>query len=149
MRRKKKEPAKIKMINKVVGKNLKKYRKVAGLTQESIAEKTNLTIEYLSKLENGAYNARVSTIIDICKAISITPTLLLADFFSDNSNGLSEIIFEEVDKLSLEDQKLALAIIKRLSKNSFNLLYIKKDTMNITIIHGIFYIILLIFLLHL
>ncbi len=58
MRRKKKEPAKIKMINKVVGKNLKKYRKVAGLTQESIAEKTNLTIEYLSKLENGAYNAR-------------------------------------------------------------------------------------------
>ena len=108
MRRKKKETAKIKMINKVVGRNFRKYRRVAGLTQESIAEKANVTIEYLSKLENGTYNARITTIIDLCRAVSITPTLLLADF--------SEVIFEEVDKLTLEDQKLALDFIKRLAR---------------------------------
>lgn len=116
MRRKKKETAKIKMINKVVGRNFRKYRRVAGLTQESIAEKANVTIEYLSKLENGTYNARVTTIIDLCRAVSITPALLLADFFTDKSNGISEVIFEEVDKLTLEDQKLTLDFIKRLAR---------------------------------
>ena len=96
-----KEAKNIKSINQMVGSSFKRYRRQGGYTQENVAEKANVTVEYLSKLEHGIYNARVSTIIDLCKAIGITPTQLLSDFFSNQSSGICELIFEESNKLGI------------------------------------------------
>lgn len=42
-------------IYKVVGKNIKKYRKLKGLTQRELAEKLLLSENFISKLESNTY----------------------------------------------------------------------------------------------
>jgi transcriptional regulator with XRE-family HTH domain len=38
---------------KEVGRRLKQIRKAAGITQEKLAEKAGLSVEYISRLERG------------------------------------------------------------------------------------------------
>lgn len=42
------------MINKQFGKRFKEARNKKGLTQEELAEKLNLPVQYISYLERGA-----------------------------------------------------------------------------------------------
>ncbi len=37
----------------LLGKNIKKYRELKGLTQETLSEKLNLSREYIVRVENG------------------------------------------------------------------------------------------------
>lgn len=40
-------------MNKVdIGKNIRKYRKLRGITQESLAESSDLSVKYISMLES-------------------------------------------------------------------------------------------------
>lgn len=48
----------LKEANKIIGNTYKQIRKSKKFTQEEVAEKSDLTPEYLSKFENGKYNAQ-------------------------------------------------------------------------------------------
>lgn len=49
----------LKEANKIIGNTYKQIRKSKKFTQEEVAEKSDLTPEYLSKFENGKYNASI------------------------------------------------------------------------------------------
>ena len=53
----------LKEANKIIGNTYKQIRKSKKFTQEEVAEKSDLTPEYLSKFENGKYNASIYNII--------------------------------------------------------------------------------------
>jgi transcriptional regulator with XRE-family HTH domain len=54
--------------------NIKRFRKDAGLTQKSLAEKTGLSFSMISKLESGEQtNPSLETIRKIANVLSITP----------------------------------------------------------------------------
>lgn len=53
------------------GKNLKKYRLENGFTQEQFAELTNLSVTYISLLENGRANATLLTVEKISAILKI------------------------------------------------------------------------------
>lgn len=63
---------------KLLGKNIKKYREAKNLSQELLAEKTDLSREYITRIENGQ------------KFVSLRKLFLLADVlkvkFSDLTN---------------------------------------------------------------
>ncbi len=107
---------KIRKINSVVGENYRILRKQHGLTQEKAAEISNVTTEYLCKFENGIYNARVNTLIDLCNSVGTTPTSLLKQYFETKTTGMVDLISNECSKLSNKDQKLVLDFIERLNK---------------------------------
>ncbi len=44
----------------VIGKNIKKYRTIAGLTQVQLCEKTGISLSYLTKLESAKCDKSVS-----------------------------------------------------------------------------------------
>ncbi len=52
---------------KKIGKNIQRIRKQKGYTQESFAEKTNLSWSYISKVESGILNLSCSKIYDFAQ----------------------------------------------------------------------------------
>jgi len=50
--------------------NLKKYRQLAGMTQEELAQKVNVRRETIIRLEAGKYNPSLKLAIDISRAVN-------------------------------------------------------------------------------
>lgn len=57
---------------KQLGKNLKKYRQAAGLTQEQLAEIVNIHPTYVGKLEAGKNNPSTKLLFRLACAMHIT-----------------------------------------------------------------------------
>ena len=61
----------------LVGENVRRTRKLRGLTQEQFAEKSGFSQQYLSSLENGKRNPSVITLFEIAVALDVQPSDLL------------------------------------------------------------------------
>ncbi|MAE59110.1 MAG: XRE family transcriptional regulator [Halobacteriovorax sp.] len=55
----------------LIGKTLKEIRSAKGLSLAALAEKSNTTKSYLSKIENEKRDASISTIRAVCKALGV------------------------------------------------------------------------------
>jgi transcriptional regulator with XRE-family HTH domain len=64
-------------IGKQLGKRIKQIRKVARLTQESLAEKAGLSVEYISRLERGLSQPSFKTLEALAKSLNVNAK----DFF--------------------------------------------------------------------
>ena len=62
---------------KAIGQRIKSKRKNMGLTQESLAEKLDISVEYLSRVESGSANASFSLLEKISDAMGISEEELL------------------------------------------------------------------------
>lgn len=56
-------------IRQVIGDNIRENRKLLGLTQEQFAEAADLSIQFLSALENGTKFARMDTYCRIAEVL--------------------------------------------------------------------------------
>lgn len=56
-------------IRLLVGKNVRRLRAAAGLTQEALAEKTGLSSVYISEIERGRRNPSIIVMADIAHAL--------------------------------------------------------------------------------
>jgi transcriptional regulator with XRE-family HTH domain len=54
-----------------MGKTLQKLRKAKGLSQAALAEKADLSREYVNKIEAGRYDPPLSTITALAKALGV------------------------------------------------------------------------------
>ncbi|WP_299522477.1 helix-turn-helix transcriptional regulator [uncultured Lutibacter sp.] len=53
------------------GKNLRKYRKLKGFTQEQLANDLNIEISQISRIERGIINTSIGNINAISKVLKI------------------------------------------------------------------------------
>ena len=61
-----------------IGANLHRARVRAGLTQEQLAEKAELDLRFLQRVERGQTNLSVSVLVALADALAIKPGRLLA-----------------------------------------------------------------------
>lgn len=67
-------------MRKLVGKNVRRFRKEAGLTQERMAEKSGFTQQYISDVERGSQNPTVITLYEFAAVLGVLPhELIMAD----------------------------------------------------------------------
>ncbi|TRD03778.1 helix-turn-helix transcriptional regulator [Mesorhizobium sp. WSM4303] len=59
-------------MRKLVGENFARLRAASGLTQEQVAERANLTQQYLSDLERGKRNPTIETLYAIASALGVS-----------------------------------------------------------------------------
>lgn len=52
-----------------LSKNIKKARKKVGLTQDQVAEKVGVCVNYISRIERGVVNPSIEVIESITKAL--------------------------------------------------------------------------------
>lgn len=72
---------------KGIGENIQKARLKRKLTQEQLAEKCNVSSEYISSLERGLSSGSISLIVDICNALDITPDYVFSKCINSNCDS--------------------------------------------------------------
>jgi transcriptional regulator with XRE-family HTH domain len=60
-----------------LGKNLRRARKRAGLTQEEVAERSGVHATEVSRIEAGKRDPRISTMERLAEAVEVSPSDLL------------------------------------------------------------------------
>ena len=70
-------------LYKTIGRNIKKYRIQANLTQSQLAEKTKISVSYISKLE--AENCNKSLSISALNQIANTLNTDIIYFFKEDN----------------------------------------------------------------
>ena len=66
-------------MRKLVGRNVRRLRLAAGMTQEQYAEKSGFSQQYISDLERGRRNPTIVSLFELAQALRATPTDLLID----------------------------------------------------------------------
>lgn len=61
-----------------IGKNIKKLRKNAGLTQEALAEKAEISLDHMGKIEVNINQPGLKTLIKLSKILNVS----LQEFFA-------------------------------------------------------------------
>ncbi len=69
----------VEFINEKIGKKIKDLRNLNGLTQQELADRTELTKGYISQLERGQVTPSVITLLDLIECLGTTA----ADFFKE------------------------------------------------------------------
>ena len=64
---------------RLIGENLMRFRKRAGLTQAELAEKAGLADRTYADIERGVSVMRVSTLLSLCRVLDITPNDILTE----------------------------------------------------------------------
>lgn len=64
-------------MRKLVGRNALRIRKERGLTQEQLAERSGLSQQYISGLEQGRRNPTIVTLYELATALGVSHVLLV------------------------------------------------------------------------
>ncbi len=97
-----------------IGRNIKKYRIEKKLRQEDLAEKTDLSSNYIGMVERGEKIPSLETFISILNALEISADMVLADVLKQGyvvKNSLMQ-------KLSQDDRERIYLVIETLIKYS-------------------------------
>ncbi|MEF2575213.1 MAG: helix-turn-helix domain-containing protein, partial [Eisenbergiella sp.] len=97
-----------------IGAKVKELRIQKGLTQEELADRTELSKGFISQFERDLTSPSIATLIDILQALGTD----LKDFFSEESD--EQIVFKESDyfeKLDDEYKNKTEWIIPNAQKN--------------------------------
>ena len=81
-----------------IGHKLKRLRIVNALTQEELAERTDLSKGFISQIENDTSSPSIATLEDILEALGTTPT----EFFSDIGNN-EKVVYQKDDRVLTPD----------------------------------------------
>ncbi|MCR5621760.1 MAG: helix-turn-helix domain-containing protein [Treponema sp.] len=77
------EKAETESIPQLFGKNVQKYRKEVGLTQEQLSERLKISQKHLSIVETGTQFASASLIGKIAKELNVSPAMLFGGSRND------------------------------------------------------------------
>ncbi len=97
-------------LKKSFGKNLQKYRKYRGLTQEQLAELIGVDVTSISSIETGKYFPSAD---NLCKLTDVLQ-LQFTDLFEFDSMCNEEQIFDDIIKIvtSFKNDKKRLNTIR-------------------------------------
>jgi transcriptional regulator with XRE-family HTH domain len=59
------------MTDELLGERIKEIRKQRGMTLQNMADKTGLSIAFISKVERGLTSPTFSALLEICKALEV------------------------------------------------------------------------------
>ena len=100
----------------LIGQRLKDARKKCNYTQEYVAEKLNLSIAYISRVERGDSHVNLKRLSEFCNLLKTTEGEILNGVSQSNSNYLSNEFSDILSKCSPEKQKLIYKIAKTIAE---------------------------------
>ena len=62
------------------GETVRRLRKQAGLSQEALAERANLSADFLGFIERGENVPTLTTILQLAHALGVQPSKIIKDF---------------------------------------------------------------------
>lgn len=85
-------------IKKKLGKKIKYYRELNGLTQEELAEKIDINCRSLSFIECGTNFVTADTLEKLCNKLSVTPKQLFDfEYYPKNPDDIKKEVCKLID----------------------------------------------------
>lgn len=100
------------MIDKRIGKRFKQRREELGLTQDQLAEKLGLTVNYISTIERGASFPRCEKLILLLNGLETTADAIFCDVLEKSSEYESNVLSQKLADLPMADQKRILNMVE-------------------------------------
>ena len=94
----------------IIGQRLKKARQNRHLTQEDLAEKLDVSVAFLSRIERGSSHINLKRLNQICSILEISEGQILNGRSGDSKNYLNSEFTELLQNSSSEQQKLIYKI---------------------------------------
>ena len=95
-----------------IGKYLRKYRREKGLSQEALAEKTNLSSNYIGMLERGQKVPSLETFVELVNALDVSADMLLCEVVNTGFQVKNTLLTDKLEKLSPTDRNRIFGIIE-------------------------------------
>ncbi len=99
-----------------IGKNIRKYRLEKNMKQETLAELTNLSVNYIGMLERSDKIPSLTTLIHIANALDVTADMLLCDLLHEKYEIRSSLVLDRINELPEKEQQRIYAVIDTLLK---------------------------------
>ena len=99
------------IVNEHIGRKFQEYRLKNHLTQNEVAELTELEPRHISQIERGFSKGSIDTLIKLCNAYKITPDIILYDLLDEETKNSVSIYEEKFKKLSNRDKDTILHVI--------------------------------------
>lgn len=93
-------------ICSILGKNIKKYRKLRGLTQERMAELIEIEVRTLSLIETGNNFVTSKTLGKLSEVLQVSPANLFEDSYIDNPEQMYKDSLNALETLKKNPEKL-------------------------------------------
>ena len=100
------------MIDKRIGKRVKQCREKLGLTQEEFAEKTGLTVNYISTVERGMSFPRCEKLIILLNGLEVSADAIFCDVVEHTTSYRASQLSDELETLPAESQNRILQMIE-------------------------------------
>lgn len=102
-------------VDKVIGKILKDFRVKRGLTQEQLSEEVEISLKYISRIENGNNGIKTQTLIRYMNLLGIQPNTIYKYFITNSALKEDVELCEKVNSLSDWQKELISKIIDSLN----------------------------------
>lgn len=105
-----------------IGKNIRKFREIKKLRQEDLAEKTDLTTNYIGMIERGEKIPSLETFINILNSLGVSADMVLSDVLDNGYTVKDSLLNEKIEKLVPEDRNRIYEVIDTMMKHSKQIL---------------------------
>lgn len=108
------------MIDKRIGKRIKECREKLGLTQEDFAEKTGLSVNYISTVERGGSFPRCERLITIINGLQTSADAIFCDVINASAEYKENEISKRLESLQAKDRDRILEMLDLMIKQAEN-----------------------------
>lgn len=103
---------------KIIGERLRNARVDSNLTQEKLAEKLDVSVAFVSRIECGTTHINLTRLSEICSILNIDEGLILNGVSTDSKNYLNDEFSELLRNCPKETQRLIYDLAKLIIDNS-------------------------------
>ena len=100
-----------------IGKNIQKIRKSNGYTQEKLAEIIEVSVRYISDIEQDKSKPSYEVLIKICNVFKISLDQIFSEYINTKENKSIEYSLAGFDKLSKKDKEIIENLIMYFNKS--------------------------------
>lgn len=101
----------------IIGSRLKQARVKAGLTQQEMAEKTNLSVAFISRIERGSSQINLKRLSEFCNILNVSEGYILTGVSDKDEKYLYNEFNDILKSCSPEKQKLIYKLSKVIAED--------------------------------
>ena len=104
----------------VIGSRIKQARLAKNMTQEDLADKIDISVAFLSRVERGNSHINLKRLNQICGLLDVSEGYLLNGASSSSENYLDKEFTDLIKSVSPEKQKLIYNVAKTIAETDMN-----------------------------
>lgn len=96
----------------LIGQRIREVRNSRHLTQEYLADKTNVNVSHISNIETNKVKVSLTLLVGICNALDVTVDYILGNEYHNPESVTEKELLNTVKDLDNEKKELLLKIAK-------------------------------------